>query len=76
MEVLIETIMQKHAFNIKNWWGGLGSVQKYRQVAASPSFKVKKRIGQAAMVAAPTAAATHWIDKPETPMGPTQISRM
>lgn len=76
MKILVDTIMEKHAFNIKNWWGGLGPVQKYRQVAASPSFKIKKKIGQTAMMAAPVAAAAHWLDKPETPMGQTQMSRM
>lgn len=69
MEVLVNTIMEKHAFNIKNWWGGLGPVKKYRAAAADPTFKMKKAVGKTVLkgsaIAAPTLAAAHWLDKPE-----------
>jgi hypothetical protein len=66
MSTLVDTIIQKHA-GLKSFLGGLGPVQAYNRIKASPSFKVKKRIGQAALVASPTAYAAHWLDKPEEP---------
>lgn len=66
MSVLIDTILQKHA-DLKSFLGGLGPVRAYNRIKASPSFKIKKKIGQGAMIAAPTAYAAHWLDKPEEP---------
>ncbi len=73
MSVLVDTIMEKHAFSISGAWNSLRPVQKYKQVAASTPFKIKKGLGQAALVAAPTAYGAHWIDKSEAAKTPSQM---
>lgn len=81
MSVLVDTIMGKHAASLGGAWSSvkgafnnLAPVQKYKQVAASPSFKIKKKIGQAALVVAPAAYGAHWLDKSGTP--PQPVSQM
>jgi len=72
MQVFIDTIMEKHAASlsgvgagIRNAWGGLPWVQKWRAAVNSPTFKAKKMVGKAALVTAPVAAGAYWLDKPE-----------
>jgi hypothetical protein len=79
MSILVDTLMEKHAFSLGGAWSSakgafnnLGPVQKYKQVAASTPFKIKKRIGQAAIVAAPTAYGAHWLDKSDLPQPGSQ----
>jgi len=72
MQVLIDTIMEKHAVSmqgigagVRSAWGGLPWVKKWRAAVNSPTFKAKKLVGKAALVAAPVAAGAYWLDKPE-----------
>jgi len=59
MDAFLETIMEKHAGWLGNTWGKLPFVRKYRQVAASPGFKVKAAIGTVGVASLPTAYTAH-----------------
>ena len=68
MQHFIEILMEKHAGWLGNTWGKIPSVQKYRQVAASPGFKAKKAIGTLAVASAPVAYTAHKLSATPEPV--------
>lgn len=68
MQHLIDTILEKHAGKMGDWFKNLGPVKKYNAIKASPSFKAKKWAGRAiagtALVGAPAVYGIHKLTAP------------
>jgi hypothetical protein len=68
VEYIINKIMEKHAGAISKWWGELGPVKNYREIAKKPSFRAKKIVGTAALATLPVMYAAHQLTKGPQPM--------
>lgn len=68
MDQLINTILEKHAGAVGDWFKNLGPVKRYNAIKASPGFKAKKTLGKGILatsaIGGPLAYGAYQVTEP------------
>lgn len=77
-DYFVQTLTEKHAASLKQWFMGTKPVQWYKKTKASPSYKAKKYVGRGLILGGAGAYGAHELFKtpePETPQVPISARR-